>query len=546
MVFETPIWLWGLLPWTAVVVYLFTGHGRVTNVPFLRFWKSSATVAPRRAFRLPPIFIWLVLIALLLTILAGAGPALHIAAKSLSGVTIVLDCGSTMARPAVDGKPFRNAIDRCSKQLGQFAGRVSIFPVPGDQKECAGDDWQTTASRIPLTAMAVDLHQTVLDRLRQTTGPVVVLSDQQLNMSNARLMPRLIPRLIPRLTPRLIQISPDPPAPAVAITLLAAVAQPRPQVMVRLENHSVKTTVRLRITSGKASIDRQISLKPATQSQDEFFDLPGVDQIISAEIIDADPNDPWHKAYLVRQSSGVRVVGVGELPESVVRMIAVYTRDRPAAGDAPALLVSDHALNDQQTGIWIDQTGAVAASSSSTPMVAASPITTDVQSWPGSAGQTMAVPADFVPVVWIDGSAVVAVRDQPSRQILVRGDFKTWEKTPDFVVFFANAFGWLAGNQSQYAAISPAALGQGWSSTDASHAPGTWPGVYRSDTGSITAVNAGTYPSEPLANDNATDNKTTTRTNPLPTTTSDTSLTAAVICVALGCLLLAAFVWPGG
>ena len=61
------------------------------------------------------------------------------------------------------------------------------------------------------TAIAVNLDQTVTDCLRQTRGLVVVLSDQHLSTSD----------------PRIVQIVPDAPAPAVAITLLAARALPR-------------------------------------------------------------------------------------------------------------------------------------------------------------------------------------------------------------------------------------------------------------------------------------------------------------------------------
>ena len=93
-------------------------------------------------------------------------------------------------------------------------------------------------------------------------------------------------------------------------------------------------------------------------------------------------------------------------------------------------------------------------------------------------------PAGFKPLVSNAGIAVVAVREKPARQIWVNADFGDWEKTPDFVIFFANAFDWLGGDN--------------WRFTSADQLPPgvTWPGIYQDSAGKQIAVNANSFPVE--------------------------------------------------
>ena len=42
MTWAAPLWLLGLLPWSAVVLYLLWGRRRRTDVPFLDLWQGPA------------------------------------------------------------------------------------------------------------------------------------------------------------------------------------------------------------------------------------------------------------------------------------------------------------------------------------------------------------------------------------------------------------------------------------------------------------------------------------------------------------------------
>src|SRR5438309_1422584 len=100
MVFLSPIWLLGLLPWAAVVIYVLRGRFPRAAVPFLALWAGLITVAKsRRHLHRPPLFLALLLMTMLLALLAAAGPKLR-GRGSTALVTIILDRGVTMS-PAV-------------------------------------------------------------------------------------------------------------------------------------------------------------------------------------------------------------------------------------------------------------------------------------------------------------------------------------------------------------------------------------------------------------------------------------------------------------
>src|SRR6187397_1804737 len=98
MVWTSPIWLLGLLPWAAATLLLHVARRPRRNIPFLSLWKvEMPREAHRRRFALPPIAILLGLLAALLAILAAAGPGLR---GRGSGLAIVIDTGATMSARA--------------------------------------------------------------------------------------------------------------------------------------------------------------------------------------------------------------------------------------------------------------------------------------------------------------------------------------------------------------------------------------------------------------------------------------------------------------
>src|SRR3954447_19393391 len=78
MLFTSPIWLLGLLPWSVAAVLLFLGRRPKWNVPFLQLWQlQMPKEAARRKFAIPPAGVVLGLVAALLAIVASAGPGIR-------------------------------------------------------------------------------------------------------------------------------------------------------------------------------------------------------------------------------------------------------------------------------------------------------------------------------------------------------------------------------------------------------------------------------------------------------------------------------------
>jgi hypothetical protein len=89
----------------------------------------------------------------------------------------------------------------------------------------------------------------------------------------------------------------------------------------------------------------------------------------------------------------------------------------------------------------------------------------------------------------------VAVREQPARQVWIGFDSPEWARRPEYVVFWANVFDWLAGSAGPEWRTHPVGpLGAGWRRIDGDDTgaePGLWPGLYeRREDGVRRALNA--------------------------------------------------------
>jgi hypothetical protein len=75
MTLASPMWLLALLPWAALVAWMFSGQNQTTAVPFVHLWRGPiALPKTNRAVRRPPPAIILILLAMLLAILAAGRP----------------------------------------------------------------------------------------------------------------------------------------------------------------------------------------------------------------------------------------------------------------------------------------------------------------------------------------------------------------------------------------------------------------------------------------------------------------------------------------
>src|SRR5688572_29714166 len=96
-----PIWLLGLLPWAALVVWFLWGRRRVTDVPFVELWKWPVAARPSRQRRWspPPLAILAIVLAMLLAVLGAARPWVDLpaaAVKADAKLSVIVDRGITM------------------------------------------------------------------------------------------------------------------------------------------------------------------------------------------------------------------------------------------------------------------------------------------------------------------------------------------------------------------------------------------------------------------------------------------------------------------
>src|SRR5688500_284668 len=102
MSFAAPLFLLALIPWTALSLWLLWGRRRRVRVPFVELWKiPQALERPPRAFEWPPLYVVLILTAVLLAILAAARPTFR-AKREAGELTIIVDRSPLLSRARHD------------------------------------------------------------------------------------------------------------------------------------------------------------------------------------------------------------------------------------------------------------------------------------------------------------------------------------------------------------------------------------------------------------------------------------------------------------
>src|SRR5438552_3591164 len=128
MTFAAPLWLIGLVPLAAVVLYLLWGRRRLEPVPFLDLWLGPVKgPRPRRHAAAPPLALALAILAMLLAVIGAARPAVsHL--RGGTPFTTVIDCGVTMA---AKGRLTETAAAawEVMKQSASLSN-VDVVPVP--------------------------------------------------------------------------------------------------------------------------------------------------------------------------------------------------------------------------------------------------------------------------------------------------------------------------------------------------------------------------------------------------------------------------------
>ncbi len=474
MEFASPLWLWGLLPWAGWVLWMLIRRPRPVPVPFARLWQlPHAPRARRRGWSRPPGMVLLLMMTALLAILGAAGPTLPMARTDARPVTILVDRGITMSA----GRPIPRYLDLARwlqpallEKLGPRRS-VILYPVPGAAPVHTSIN-ELTGALANLAPTAIDTHpllpSVIGPMLAQATGPILLLSDQPLQIDN----------------PRLIQLAPHRPLEAVGIAALGARLKPHPQIMVRVRNQSRERQATLTLRSGDVVRREPVDLPPAPGQRTVFVDLPALGETVHAEL---EPNDSgWAgaQAWLVRQNRPIRVQAHGITSPELGRMITVYNQSQPASdepatvavvgegvpppADQPAVLVPSHVPQSAQ------------AARPGAPSVAESPLTAHVD-WARilqSARLATLPPGHWQTLISSAGRPALALGHETPRRLWLGIDAPDWPQYPDFVIFWKNVFDALGGGQPVYAADIVQTL------------PQSRPGLYERPNGPPVALNA--------------------------------------------------------
>ena len=489
MTFVTPLWLLGLVPLGGVVVYLLLGRRRQEGVPFLDLWRGPVKgPRPKRQLALPPAAVALAVLAMLLAVVGAAGPGVWEEGAGAQ-VTVILDRGATMSA----GNRYVDTARAVDEELSRLRVRSPVFlhVVPGAPQVPELGRWVERAMLFPPTALDTSgaVNQSVVSWLRDSSGPIVVVTDRPVSVTNERV----------------VRVAPPGPVRNVGLTLVAARERPAAQVMVRVRNDSDADKAELRVSSAERETARAIELPPRGGRRDYFIDPEVLGDAVKVRLVIDDDFAADNTAWLVREGGPGRIEPRAALPAELRRMVEVYSTSRPPSPDAsPVAVVRDAAaLPAQSGGVVVAEAGESVAASDV--QVRPHAVTRDTRwSFQRPVRLAPAPPQEWTAVVTIAGRPVVAVRESPVRQVWVGLESDEWPRTAEYVVFWGNVFDWLGGGERRFAEHAPAVLGAAWRGVEQPEVPGVrtspaaveeqglWPGLYeRPEDGVRRAVNAG-------------------------------------------------------
>jgi hypothetical protein len=433
----SPIYLLGLIPWAAIVIYTLIGRRTVALVPFVDLWRNLAVPASsQKSLRLPPIAVMALLMAAFIAILTAAGPEIG-ATSSAQPLIIIADRGITMSANERISKLANSIAPEILHLIGP--GPMTVCVVPGDQEIPADrGSWPNLLSDFgPTAADSSDsLALAVRKAMSNPMAVVLLLSDRKINASGSRL----------------VQIAPAEKLTNVAIADLQVRAAPSPQAMVRLLNESPLNDTNLTV-SGANPI--RVALPPAGTSRNFFVDLPSASQTVEASISPGGDIAADDHAWTIRHFIGPMLSVHVSLPPELQRMVEVYQRHRPHGSDSQQVSI----INIQQA---FPASPAAAIIAETTPTVSirtekieskSSPITDGID-WNAALNDAQAAtsppPADFQPILSADGHVLIAIQSVPVRQVWIGFRSTAWATTPDFVIWWTKVFDWLGNRTDRY------------------------------------------------------------------------------------------------
>ena len=532
MALLSPIWLVAVLPWIAVMLWLFRGRRPRVPVPYLPLWHGPAPVPhPRRKLQTIPFAAAMALLAALLAILAAARPEVRgLGPRDGSRLVLVVDRGMSMSARTAGGPRFE---ERTRALLAEIARRdpsqaIDLVPIPGDGVI------QTTAAECLARVAAWS------PTARDTRRSVEEVVGAHLAASNTTVFAVTDHGLPAR--DRLVRIGRDTRVSDVGIAAVAARDQPTPQVMVRVLNQSQLSHGMVEVSTDQGPIRQSIDLPSPGETRDYFVTAQRLGTVISVRLIGQDDLTADDQAWLVREGSSPRVEVRAQVSPELERLIGAYSRARPAAGDSTRVPLVGSAAELPAEGPAVVIDAAERERSPGTVQVVAHPVTAHV-SFEGLAMRVGGEPpARWAPLVRVGSRIAVAVRPDGPRQVWVGFDAPGWPTEPDYVVFWTNVFDWAGGTGAgaTFAAHPLDEWSPEWKPVEpAGMVPGDVPELYRRADGTLRSFNAPAVAFEPpMGGDDWR-----ARASALTSGRSPLGLSLVLLALAAAALAVAAATW---
>jgi hypothetical protein len=461
--FAAPIWLLGLIPWAAVAIYLLIGRRQRIVVPFIDLWQRSVSQAQqRRQLSLPP-SLAAFLAAMALGIFAAAGPQIR-RSETNRPIVLIVDRGITMSARSGSQRRFQALAARAEQTmlntLGPGAARLIVVPSGEEQTV---DRAFFSAQIGALSPTAVDSRAAITDAVRaallQKQAIVIVLSDQPIGAQSDRL----------------IQIVPDDSPSHIGIERFSYRTDPTPQAMIRIVSDQSSFDCNLAVTGSPP-------LHIASPG-DYFVDLSSAPETISASLSPPADINVDARAFAAREPAWPKLLPDNTLPPELRRVIDAYAKNRTPRADSPVVAISPISATDQTAALTLTDSTPTTSSPNSKIEASTESLVQGID-WQAAARNARfsasSPPPGFTRLVWSGNRTLVAMRTAPTRQLWIGFRSSDWAATPQFVVFWTNAFDWLGQSQTHYTAVTAGAPG----------AP-LWPGIY-----GHVVVNAAPVPTE--------------------------------------------------
>jgi hypothetical protein len=514
MTFISPLWLLALIPWAGVAIWLLVGRNPRVAVPFIALWQEEDAARRRAEFRIqrPPIAIACMLLSILLGLIAAAKPSII---RGRVPVQILIDHGVTMSGRTPADRPWAATLTEVR----------TIFK----SSEVEGD----------APANGLRDREALIARVQELKGErdVVVVSNQELESVE--------------FDSRIVRVPTEALA-NVGIVRIAARETPRASVMVRLRNSSDLTHARLKVRAeAESSTEREIELPARDEERDYFVDLDRLGNVVSIEVVVDDEVRADNRAWLVRVPSSPRIEMRSTVSPELARMVEVYGRHRSTSDASPAIAVVDASarLAPPEAGVIVSN-GTEPADPRTAVRVADHPITSHVRDWQRIANDALmsSPPSEgWTPVVQAGTRVLVAVREQPARQVWVEFSSSSFARSPDFVVFWTDVFDWLGGSSGSGFRTEPVTqLDSSWQrDASLSGEPVTAdpaPGVYCGPNGALRSMSAMDLKLAPVSA-SADWREKLAALSKHPRIGASTDLSRPLLIVALALIAVAALCW---